>query len=179
MKITSLIAIAVLASATAEAGPTGFEGHSFVTNKKFGVGLELGYPTGVNAKLFLTPSNALDFGIGEVYHDYYGGNGFHIYGDYLWHPAVLTTQPSFSLPFYVGVGARLWEFDYNYNCGGQMCNGASALGIRVPLGVTFNFNNVPLDLFVQAVPTLDFFNHYTHDFYLDIDFSVGVRFWPF
>jgi len=32
---------------------------------------------------------------------------------------------------------------------------------------------------VQAVPTLDFFRDYTHDVFLDIDFSVGIRFWPF
>jgi hypothetical protein len=178
MKITSLIAIVVLASVSvADAGPTGFSGGSFVTNKKFGVGLELGAPTGINAKLFLTPSNALDFGLGEMYHYYYGGDGLHLYADYLWHPTVLTQQPGFSLPFYVGVGARLWQFDYS--CNGRTCTGAEAVGVRVPIGITFNFNNVPLDIFLQAVPTLDFFRDYTHDIFLDIDFSVGIRFWPF
>jgi hypothetical protein len=178
MKITSLIAIAVLACvSTAEAGPTGFSGGSFVTNKKFGIGLELGAPTGINGKLFLTPSNAIDFGLGEMYHYYYGGDGLHLYADYLWHPTVLTQQPAFSLPFYVGIGARLWQFDYS--CGGRTCTGADAIGVRVPVGITFNFNNVPLDIFVQAVPTLDFFHDYRHDVFLDIDFSVGIRFWPF
>ena len=178
MKITSLIAIAVLASvSTADAGPTGFGGSSWATNKKFGIGLELGAPTGINGKLFITPSNAIDFGLGEMYHYYYGGDGLHLYADYLWHPLALTSTPAFSMPFYVGVGARLWQFEYS--CAGRTCTGAEAIGVRVPLGITFNFNNVPLDIFVQAVPTLDFFRDYTHDIFLDIDFSVGIRFWPF
>ena len=51
-------------------------------------------------------------------------------------------------------------------------------GWRVPIGLDFDLNNVPLDFFVQFVPTLDFFHNYApHSVYLDIDFSVGIRFW--
>ncbi len=180
MKITSLIAVAVLASvgtADARPRPHGFGGKRFEANKTFGVGLELGEPTGINGKVFLQPDQALDFGIGEIYHHYYGGDGGHIYVDYLWHPTVLTSQEAFELPFYIGVGGRAWSFDYN--CGGRTCTGAEAFGIRVPIGISFDLNNVPLDIFVQATPTLDFFRDYaTHDVFLDIDFSVGIRFWP-
>jgi hypothetical protein len=179
MKITSLIAIAVLACwsvADARPRPHGFGGKRFDANKQFGLGLELGEPTGITGKLFLGPDTALDFGLGDIYHHYYGGDGLHLYADYLWHPVVLTSAEAFELPFYVGVGGRVWFFDYA--CPGGRCNGAEAFGVRVPLGISFDFNNVPLDIFIEAVPTLDFFRDYTnHSVYLDIDFSVGIRYW--
>jgi len=171
----------MLVGHTAEAQrarPEGFHGERFEANKKFGLGLELGAPTGLTGKLFISPDNAIDFGIGDLYHNYYvdNGAGLHLYADYLWHPVVLTSAEAFELPFYVGVGGRVWFFDYA--CPGGTCNGAEAFGVRVPLGISFDFNNVPLDIFIQAVPTLDFFRDYrNHDVYLDIDFSVGIRYW--
>ena len=182
MKITSLIAIAVLASvgtADARPRPHGFGGKRFEANKTFGLGLELGEPTGLTGKLFLQPDQAIDFGVGDIYHHYYGGDGLHLYFDYLWHPVSLASTEAFELPFYVGVGARTWFFDYNCPNGpGNVCNGAEAFGIRVPLGVSFDLNNVPLDIFIQLVPTLDFFRDYApHNVYLDVDFSIGIRYW--
>ena len=78
MKTTSLIAVvfALALSHTAEARHRSFGGGSdYDSNGQFGLGLELGEPTGLNGKLFLNPNQALDFGIGEVYHYYYGGWG--------------------------------------------------------------------------------------------------------
>lgn len=179
MKITSLIAIAVLASvgiADARPRPHGFGGKRFEANKTFGLGLELGEPTGLSGKLFLQPDQAIDFGVGDIYHHYYGGDGLHLYFDYLWHPVSLASTEAFELPFYVGIGGRTWFFDYA--CGPNTCNGAEAFGIRVPLGVSFDLNSVPLDIFIQLVPTLDFFRDYApHNVYLDVDFSVGIRYW--
>ena len=34
-----------------------------------------------------------------------------------------------------------------------------------------------LDIFIQVVPTLDFFTHYTRSAYIDIDLSFGARFY--
>src|SRR5262249_822544 len=68
MKATSFTIILALGlmAGVAEAQrphPQGFGGSSFEANKKFGIGLELGEPTGITGKLFLTPNQALDFGI--------------------------------------------------------------------------------------------------------------------
>lgn len=153
---------------------------SFEANKTFGLGIELGEPDGLTGKVFVSRSGAIDFGIGEIYDHYYYGDGLHIYGDYLWHPVLLANTPSFELPFYIGVGARFWDFTY---CVGNVCNyDGNAIGIRVPLGIDFDFNNVPLDIFVQAVPVLDFlggdyYTRYNHREHFGIDGSVGVRFW--
>jgi hypothetical protein len=176
-----ILALGMFASHAAEAQrarPHGFGGEKFEANKKFGLGLELGEPTGITGKLFVSPDQALDFGIGDLYHGYYinaNAGGIHLYADYLWHPFVLTKTEAFYLPFYVGVGGRFWNTDYCDRVSGAC---ASLFGVRVPVGISFDFNNVPLDIFVQLVPTLDFYRNYTpHSVYLDIDFSFGVRFW--
>ena len=148
-------------------------------NKTFGLGLELGEPDGLNGKYFLSDSGALDFGVGYIYDHYYYGDGFHLYADYLWHFSLAST-PSFELPFYVGAGLRFWDFNYCYQ---GVCNYAgSAVGIRVPFGIAFDFNNAPVDIFLQLVPVLDFiggdyYMRYGNREHFGIDGSVGVRFW--
>jgi hypothetical protein len=156
-------------------------GHGFEANKTFGLGLELGAPTGLTGKYFVKPSGALDFGAGYIYRYYYYDDGLHLYLDYLWHPVSLVSADAFELPFYVGVGARYWDFDY---CEGPAptCYGGSAIGLRVPLGLAFDFNRVPLDIFFQLIPVFDFvrgpyrtrFDERNH---FGIDFSFGIRFW--
>lgn len=65
----------------------------------------------------------------------------------------------------------------------KVCDcGGSAVGIRMPLGIAFDFNNSPLDIFLQLVPTLDFLNgdyymRYGDRAHFGIDGSVGIRFW--
>ncbi len=182
MKVTSLAIVVALGllmvghvAEAQRARPQGFGGEKFEANKKFGLGLELGEPTGITGKLFVTPDQALDFGIGDLYRNYYvSGGGIHLYLDYLWHPLVLAKADAFYLPLYIGVGGRFWDTDYCDRTG----NCAALFGIRGPVGISFDFNNVPLDIFLQVVPTLDFYRNYANrSVYLDIDFSFGVRFW--
>jgi hypothetical protein len=181
MKITTLaiLALALAVPASAHADRRSFSGGSdYQSNGTFGLGIELGEPDGLTGKYFFSANHALDFGVGEIYHSYYGGNdGLHLYADYLWHPKLLTYTPAFKLPFYIGVGGRLWTFDYACN-GNNICTSASIFGIRVPIGLDFDLNNVPLDIFVQFVPTFDFYRNYVgRNIYLDVDFSVGIRYW--
>lgn len=152
----------------------------FQANKTFGLGLEVGEPVGLNGKYFLSGSGALDFGIGANYGHYYYGNGLHIYGDYLWHPISLVSASAFELPFYIGGGLRFWDFRYCYQ---QVCDyGGSAIGIRIPFGISFDFNNVPLDIFIQFVPVIDFvygdyYDRFRDRGHLGIDLSAGIRYW--
>jgi hypothetical protein len=89
---------------------------------------------------------------------------------------LITEVPAFKLPFYIGIGGRAWFGDYN--CGAGPDCGADFFGFRVPIGVTFDFNEVPLDVFIQLVPTLDFYHDYAgRDVYFDVDFSLGIRYW--
>jgi hypothetical protein len=182
MKVTRyfVIALATLAlAATAEARPRpqGFGGKRFEANKQFGLGLELGAPFGVTGKYFYSEDKAFDFGVGDIY-NYYDYRGLYIYGDHLWHPAVLASADAFELPFYIGVGGSFFHWD---DLRGPVDRHGDALVFRVPVGIAFDFNNVPLDVFVQLVPSLPlFFNTpdgYDRTLFFFIDGSVGIRYW--
>lgn len=153
---------------------------NYQTNRTFGLGFELGEPTGLNGKYFVTDTGALDFGVGYAYEHYYYDDGLHLYLDYLWHPVSLASTPGLELPFYVGVGIRYWDFDY---CVGNVCDyEGAAIGVRVPIGLAFELNKAPLDIFLQLVPTFDFiqgdyYDRYRERTHLGVDFSVGLRFW--
>jgi len=189
MKVTRLVALSVLMAVAAapavDARPRPAGGGSlkkFSANKTFGLGLELGQPAGLTGKYFLSDSNALDFGVGYIYNSYwYGDDGLHLYLDYLWHPASLVSAHAFELPFFIGVGGRFWDFDYCV--GPRDCGyGGSAFGVRVPLGIAFDFNEVPLDIALNIVPVLDFVTGSYYDRYGDrthfgIDVSIAIRYW--
>jgi hypothetical protein len=151
-------------------------GSNYVSNGHFGAGLELGGPSGLNAKLFLTPSTALDFGLGWFYDNYYrDGSGLHLYVDHLWHPSSLTDQPAFKLPWYIGVGANFWSFDDRDDKNNDRYG---AIGVRVPIGIAFDFNDIPLDAFVELTPTFDiFYGGYRDHAGLLLEASIGARFW--
>jgi hypothetical protein len=153
----------------------GLGGRSFESNKTFGLGLELGSPTGLTGKYFLSADRALDFGLGGI-GGYSNRSGIHLYLDYLFHPVSLASASSFELPLYIGLGGRFWNFEDDRVNG--IVDEASAIGFRVPIGISFDFNNVPLDIFIQVVPVLDFYSGYQrHSVYLDINASIGIRYW--
>ena len=157
----------------------GSGGGGFQANKTFGLGLEVGEPTGLNGKYFLSEAGALDFGVGWIYRHYYYDDGIHLYLDYLWHPTSLASSPTLELPLYIGIGMRFWDFEY---CDGPFCYDGSAIGIRVPIGISLDFNSAPLDIFIQVVPVIDFLTDDYYDRYDDrthvgVDVSAGLRYW--
>jgi len=175
----------VASAADARPRPRFHRRSNFEANKTFGLGLMLGAPSGLSGKYFVGRSTAIDFGIGTIY-DYRDRRGFHVHGDFLWHPVSLASTHAFELPFYVGVGGRYLNGDrcYVYDPNGRCSyyyNNYSALGVRVPLGLSFDFNNVPLDVFVEIVPVLDFLvthdTRYDNGVYFDVDGAVGIRFY--
>ena len=172
--VATFVAVLFSTAADARPRPAGhLGGRAFDANKTFGLGLELGAPTGVNGKWFFTSDRALDFGIGNVF-TYFNRSGLHLYGDFLFHPTSLASVDAFEVPLFIGVGGRIWDFRDR----GDTPDDAFAFGVRLPIGVALDFNTVPLDVFIQAVPVLDFFSGYAaHSIYLDFDLSVGVRYW--
>ncbi|MDD8018799.1 MAG: hypothetical protein PHP42_10540, partial [Bacteroidota bacterium] len=78
----------------------------------FGLGLIIGEPTGISAKLWTSPVNAFDFGLGwsmrgdrmgTNYGYYNGGRNVHFHMDYLWH-SFEVIQSSERFPLYYGIG---------------------------------------------------------------------------
>lgn len=180
LALSMIVAFAALGAAeeAAEARPRPagrIKGKRFEANKTFGLGLELGSPAGLTAKYFLSDSNALQFGLGW-YNGYYRDNfGLHVYGDYLWHPVSLVSASAFELPLFVGVGLHFNNFEDRRDR--DRYYDAYGFGIRVPVGIAFDFNEVPLDIFLQLVPSINFYNGYRDDFGLWVDFSIGIRYW--
>ena len=149
--------------------------------KGFGLGVMVGAPTGLSGKLYLDRSPmAIQFGLG-TYHQTHAHDGLHVHGDVLWHPAVLASTPAFDLPFYVGVGARLLDYDEYYDHG-HWHNDESRIGVRVPIGLSFDFRRAPLDLFAELVPVWDLVHDHDdfdehHHSHADLTGALGLRYY--
>jgi len=176
-----------LHGSTADARPRPAGRHSrsnFEANKTFGLGIMLGAPTGLSGKYFTGRSTAIDFGLGTIY-GYRDRHAFHVHADYLWHPVSLVSSHAFELPLYFGVGGRFLHGNRCYRYDRGVCdyryNDYTALGVRGPLGLAFDFNNVPIDIFVELAVVLDFVvdrdDRYDDALYLDIDGAVGFRYY--
>ncbi|HWN69768.1 MAG TPA: hypothetical protein VNM90_19130 [Haliangium sp.] len=122
-----------------------------------GVGIILGEPTGIAAKLYLADDTALAGAAGFAFVE----GGLHLHADFLWHPWVLDDTDAFVLPAYVGVGGRLLDEDRG---GG---NDVFHLGARVVGGMLFDFKEVPIDAFVEIAGVLDYA-------FSDDDGGIGV-----
>ena len=120
----------------------------------FGLGVILGEPTGFSAKLWTSPDEAIDFGLGwsiggdrlgKYNGNYDGGSRVHFHMDYLWHSfdAIYT---DIRLPVYYGLGGR-----FNNGAGYT-----SSLAIRGVFGVAWLPRQAPFDFFVELVPSLQF-----------------------
>lgn len=177
---TAVFAIALLAVVADDADARrrrSFGGGGYSSNGKFGLGLELGAPTGFNGKYFLSPDRALNFGIGWYYDGYYNDrDGGHLYLDYMFHPAVLTRNATFQMPFFIGVGGRIWDFD-DFDRDRDGDRDGFAFGVRSPIGLAFDFNNVPLDIFLALTIGVDFLYDYRDDLGFNVGFSFGIRYW--
>lgn len=132
---------------------------SAMTGGPFGLGIIIGEPTGVNGKLRLNKSNAID---GAVAWSLSGNNSFHIHGDYLYHNYSLIKVEKGELPFYFGVGGRV-KFRENAD---------DDVGIRFPVGLAYEFADAPFDIFGEIVPILDL----APDTDFDLEGALGARF---
>ena len=155
----SRIAVIAIVLATASATARAVDG--------FGVGVIAGEPTGLSLKYWLDDQHAID---GAVAWSFWDHDGFQLHADYLWHNFDLLNPESASdrLPVYYGVGARLKVEDDE-----RRHDGDTVFGIRVPLGISYLFENAPFDIFAEVVPVLDL----TPDVDLDLNAAIGLRFY--
>ncbi len=106
----------------------------------FGAGVQFGAPTGINIKYWLSKSTALDAGMNWSF--YYGGY-FGIHTDFLMHRHQLIRVSEGNLAGYMGIGAKL-GFGTDF-----------IIGVRVPFGLDYMFDNAPVDIFLEVAPGLD------------------------
>ena len=152
IRLAVILFAALLASAAAS------HGQARVT----GIGFIAGEPTGISVKHFLTGDTALDAGAAwSLVKD----SHFHLHVDYLFHNfSILKREFDVSegeLPLYYGIGGRV-RFDRDVRA-----------GVRVVCGVSYRFEDAPIDIFFEVAPIMDLIP--TTE--LNGNVGVGVRFW--
>lgn len=138
-------------------------------DRGFGLGIVLGEPTGISAKLWTSKINAFDFGFGvglggdriKYKGNYDNGGRIHFHMDYLWHSfdAISTAE---RLPLYYGIGGR-------FNTGGGY---DGSLGIRGVIGIAWFPRSTHIDVFLELVPVFQV----TPLTGLGVDAGLGVRY---
>lgn len=143
------------------------------TTRPFGFGAILGLPTGPSIKYYFNERHALDAALGL---SFLGGQNFSVHADYLFQFPITKTR-AFDLPFYIGIGGRLvfWLRDNEFHrwYGGSEGTGQVSVTVRVPIGIAFNLNKAPVDIFMEIVPGIGFFPGAG----LAIDAAVGARYY--
>ena len=104
-----------------------------------GLGVVFGEPTGLSAKMWTSERTALD---AAVAWSFAGDGWLHVHADFLIHNYNLIDVSQGALPVYFGLGAFI---TFASNLG---------LGARVPLGLAYQFEDAPVDIFAELVPGL-------------------------
>ena len=167
--------VAFLVLAGLVALTTRADAERYMSKERFGIGLELGAPSGISGKYFLGGMVAVQGGVGIV--ESWGYDGFHAHAEVVWHPVLLERGRAVDIPLHVGIGARFLQHDHmdRYDRFDRCwdgrdyydCRGAdSHLGVRAPVGVSFLFKEVPMDLFVEVALVMDLM-HVNNDYGYD------------
>ena len=124
----------------------------------FGLGIILGEPTGLSAKKWLNSHSAID---GAVAWSLVTPSSFHVHADYLYHDFNIFNVKKGKLPLYFGIGFKIRIGDED------------RLGIRIPVGICYIFEQAPLDIFLELGPVLDL----TPATKLRLTSSIGIRYY--
>jgi len=141
----------------------------FAQDHGFGLGVILGEPTGLSAKLWTSNVNAFDFGLGfsvggdrlSYKGNYNNSSRVHFHMDYLWH-SFNAISSSERFPLYYGIGGR-------FNSGGGY---DGSLGVRGVFGIAWLPHSTPIDVFFEVVPVLQL----TSSVGFGIDAGLGIRY---
>jgi len=130
MKRTALILILMMALA----------GVSFGRDGNIGLGLIFGEPSGVSFKLWTGKTTAID---GAAAWSFVGGGFFQVHSDLLFHNFNLFEVEKGNMALYYGFGGRVKMADQ------------TQVSLRVPVGISYEFEDTSIELFLEVVPMLD------------------------
>lgn len=111
----------------------------FAQDSGLGLGLIFGEPTGLSAKMWTSERTAID---AAVAWSFSGLGWLHIQADFLLHNYDIISVSKGKLPLYYGVGAYT-AFSSDFG-----------LGARIPLGLAYQFEGAPVDVFAEIAPGL-------------------------
>lgn len=119
-----------------------------------GIGVVVGNPTGIALKYWVNEKVAYAgcISIGD-------SSSLYLHLDYLMHryDKIETKDLTGRAPFYYGMGARL-----------NLKGADTEFGIRFPLGITYLFKEIPIDIFAELTPILKLSP------YIGLGASVGI-----
>jgi len=121
-RLVLLLAVLWSGSARAEAG-------------SFGLGLIVGQPTGLTGAYELSDNTAIDAALGLALFD---DRDFYLHVEFLYFLPTLVSGGDFDLRAYLGIGG--WVVTHN----------DPVLGARAPFGLSLDFANAPLQIFLEA-----------------------------
>ena len=131
-------------------------------DKRIGLGFMVGEPTGLSGKLWINDMLAIDATTGV---SFYEKTGFSTHADVLWN---LYDCPAGAghTSFYIGVGPRIKVEDRNND-------DDVWFGFRFPIGVSYMFDDKPMEVFFEVGPIVDV----TPDTRGSFTAALGVRYW--
>jgi hypothetical protein len=115
-------------------------GLSFGQKGDIGLGLIFGEPTGLSAKLWTGKTTAFDAGAAW---SFVSGGYFQVHGDLLFHDFNLFKVEKGKMALYYGFGGRVKLADL------------TIISVRVPIGISYQFEKTAIELFLEIVPMLD------------------------
>jgi hypothetical protein len=122
-------------------------------------GIIAGDPTGLSVKGWLNDTQAIDFAASWS-ND--GRDKRYFHADYLRHDFTLIHAANGEMPVYYGIGARVLDRE----------DRKTRAGIRIPVGLDYRMDKLPLSLFAEVVPRLDL----TPDTDFELDGAIGIRY---
>jgi hypothetical protein len=108
----------------------------------FGLGIILGEPTGISAKVNMGSSAF----VGGVAWSFAGRNSrLHMHLDYVFQNFDLINVDKGKMGFYYGIGGRILMRE----------NADNLIGVRFPVGLNYFFESNPFELFIEIAPIFD------------------------
>ncbi|MGB8959009.1 MAG: DUF3996 domain-containing protein [Candidatus Aminicenantales bacterium] len=117
------------------------------SNHSLGLGIMLGEPTGISFKVWNRQTMAWDAGAAW---SFVSGKYFQIHSDLLLHNFSLFKVETGRMALFYGAGARI-KFGSSDTTG----DSDTVLSLRVPIGISYEFEKTPVELFLEIVPMLD------------------------
>jgi len=127
--------------------------------KKFGLGIMLGEPSGLSGKYFLNKTNAIDFGLG---YSIATKGKMVLYVDYLYHSEGLFNTDE-NIILHYGFGGKIKTYS----------NKDDVFGIRGVIGLTWSPTQIPFVAFFEVAPVFNLLPSTK----LELDASVGGRYY--
>jgi hypothetical protein len=136
-----------------------------------GLGVIIGEPTGLSAKVWISPVHALDFGLGwSIGSNWVGkprghddrARRIHYHMDYLWH-SFSAIHSNRRFPLYYGIGGRL-----NAGAGYD-----ESLALRGVIGIVWLPVDTVADFFLEVAPSFELLP----DSAFGLDAGLGVRYY--